>query len=809
MKVHIGKKGKLAILAVVVCILFAFGFIASLSIGVSQTVAVIEALDDEKFEKLAAKPTEEPEEEIPEVGDASEYYDKYHVMCDIMLASGYCPSWDELSPLPGESLEKQANFGGYTRKYLYLYSLFCEICMRDEINPGIQGAAWDTNPDHSECKLTLLPVYYFFGKTLNEGGLYVDYNFDPAGAQTLKDFWFSRDYMLQQMSDKYTKDEQDKILGNSVNEGQFGFLLNEGEYLQNTTGATAFNSFIRTWSSSFTDKVPLAYMYSPPSGSGVLWISSPCGQLNTYSANWDTPGNSSAFIFISKQENPSLDRAKRAAWGYRAGFYRPADLSEQGAFYKTNIEGQLTGPSSNQAKALEEYCKNSWPTAHYVNSGDFWLNPDQTFADYDVATYEELSGDIRYGNMDLANPVCYKSRPASYYLADSLYTLAWELRNRLQGGAAVTGSGRGTQCAYDTFSCVSDVSDNSERNLRILALAASTQWLPYDGPTCLNESLKAYGTESILDITENSFGGISWDSQFCGVHNLQTGIQETKKIQNVIQSMWDSYLDTSGTTEADAFSEIGVKPSSSTGAPADGTGDKLVFPIPDPCRIICAFGVGAKETGYLDNTHGGIDINFLGDIPGDSSSGVKVPVYAIADGTVFDVSNSCVHWNMYNDGCGGGLGNYVRIRHETVDGQYIYSTYGHLMLNSIQVELTGLVKAGDIIGYMGSTGSSTGPHLHLALSYTSEWIWLEPLAYEYQVFNPDTKTYRDLLLTDVGDAECNAYYSKHAKDNVMPVVGRYDDPADPTKHLTRLEFKNPRGSSGGSSSEKNRTKEDE
>lgn len=785
MKTHRGVK-LVAILMLVIFILCPFGFIIALSTGVSQITAVIEILDDEEPVKLSVTlEEEEPDPEKMKVGDGTKYYDKYHTMCDIMLSSGYYQPSSKVTSLPGDDIKLLDNFGDNAYKYLYLYSLFCEICMRDEINPRIKGAATVTNPEHRECSLTLLPVYYFFGKTLCESGLYVDYSYDQDGALSLKDFWFSRDTIMGALDGSgYTQDQKNQIAGYGAS--QYGFLSEEDALLETYNDAMPLFAFLRKWSSGFgkTKTVPLAYIYNPEGNGGKLWISSPCGQMNIYSANWDTPNNSSVFLYISKQENPNIEDSKRAVWGYRAGFYKPSSTESQ--VYKDNIATYLEGQWTDKAKELEEYYKNEWPTAHYVNSGNFWTTPDTTLEDYEAAYYENLKSDIRYGVLNIDNPVCYKSRPASYYLADSVYTLAWELRNKLQGGTAVTGSGREIKCAYSDLQCLSDV-DEEERSLRELALAASTQWLPYDGPTYLNESLLKYGAESILDMTEefvaDNTKGYNWDSQFCGVRNLQVGKSETKKIQNVIQALWDSYLDAKDITEVDAFSEINIKISEDAGSI-----DKLVFPIPDPCRIICAFGVGAKETGYVDSTHGGIDINFLGGNPESSSSSVKVPVYAIADGTVFEVSDSCIHWSSFSDTCGRRLGNYVRIRHETVDGRCIYSTYGHLMLNSIQVKPTESVKAGDILGYMGSTGSSTGPHLHLALSYTSDWTWLEPLAYAYQVFNPDTKTYRDLFLTDVGDAECNAYYSKHAKDNIMPVVGRYDDPEDSSKHITRLEF---------------------
>ena len=65
--------------------------------------------------------------------------------------------------------------------------------------------------------------------------------------------------------------------------------------------------------------------------------------------------------------------------------------------------------------------------------------------------------------------------------------------------------------------------------------------------------------------------------------------------------------------------------------------------------------------------------------------------------------------------CGGGFGNYVAIRHtgKTPSGQAIFSIYAHLSSNSVAENQQ--VKAGDPIGLVGNSGSSTGPHLHLEI----------------------------------------------------------------------------------------------
>ena len=67
--------------------------------------------------------------------------------------------------------------------------------------------------------------------------------------------------------------------------------------------------------------------------------------------------------------------------------------------------------------------------------------------------------------------------------------------------------------------------------------------------------------------------------------------------------------------------------------------------------------------------------------------------------------------------CGSGYGNHVVIEHTEVmaDGGKIFSIYAHLHPGSITLKSGDAVKKGGKLGGVGSTGSSTGPHLHMEL----------------------------------------------------------------------------------------------
>lgn len=74
-----------------------------------------------------------------------------------------------------------------------------------------------------------------------------------------------------------------------------------------------------------------------------------------------------------------------------------------------------------------------------------------------------------------------------------------------------------------------------------------------------------------------------------------------------------------------------------------------------------------------------------------------------------------------NTGYDSGLGNYVTINHGMINGSSMVTEHGHLQ--SIAVSTGQSVTTGTVIGYTGTTGNSTGCHLHLNLlingSYTS------------------------------------------------------------------------------------------
>lgn len=85
-------------------------------------------------------------------------------------------------------------------------------------------------------------------------------------------------------------------------------------------------------------------------------------------------------------------------------------------------------------------------------------------------------------------------------------------------------------------------------------------------------------------------------------------------------------------------------------------------------------------------------------------------VLAGQEGVVIATYNGCANYGYRNNPCGGYCGNHVTIRH--ADGTR--SRYCHMQLNSVRVSNGQRVGCGQLLGVVGSSGSSTGPHLHFA-----------------------------------------------------------------------------------------------
>ena len=103
-------------------------------------------------------------------------------------------------------------------------------------------------------------------------------------------------------------------------------------------------------------------------------------------------------------------------------------------------------------------------------------------------------------------------------------------------------------------------------------------------------------------------------------------------------------------------------------------------------RVTSKFSYRTDPMSRKRRFHGGVDL----------AASTGTPVRATGDGRV-----ETAGWN-------GGYGNYIKVNHSAI-GPY-KTAYAHL--SRIAVKKGQRVRQGDVIGYVGSTGKSTGPHLH-------------------------------------------------------------------------------------------------
>ncbi|HUH03363.1 MAG TPA: M23 family metallopeptidase, partial [Kofleriaceae bacterium] len=125
-------------------------------------------------------------------------------------------------------------------------------------------------------------------------------------------------------------------------------------------------------------------------------------------------------------------------------------------------------------------------------------------------------------------------------------------------------------------------------------------------------------------------------------------------------------------------------------------------------RDLTGLGGGLQDWGCGTKTydgHRGTDLG-VGGFPGMDAGR---DVVAAAAGTVVQLNDGAFDRCTTGDCAGGsGFGNYVLLEH--ADGKKTY--YGHLKKFSVAVAVGDTVTCGQKLGQVGSSGNSTGPHLH-------------------------------------------------------------------------------------------------
>jgi len=138
------------------------------------------------------------------------------------------------------------------------------------------------------------------------------------------------------------------------------------------------------------------------------------------------------------------------------------------------------------------------------------------------------------------------------------------------------------------------------------------------------------------------------------------------------------------------------KSGSTPNKPAPSTGTFFYRPVPGP--VTSPFGWRMHPILHYWKFHEGVDFG--------NSCGT--PIHAAASGKV-----TYAGWN-------GGYGNYTLINHGKINGSYWSTGYGHQ--SRIIVRYGQHVTRGQVIGYVGTTGLSTGCHLHFNVSKNGKFI---------------------------------------------------------------------------------------
>lgn len=335
----------------------------------SMTMAMLEIMDDEK----ESQETKEEEDDPPEDPDKPEptyddFFDELHKMI----------AYTDMSKIPDDArLDDELSYlnpsGWNLKTYLQVYQLLAEICLRPDVNP----------PD---TDVVITPMI-LLGKMATESGLCTQNGYTGFKDSVL--LWQSKESMISQC---------DGLC-------RWCWQLHSGD-----------NFSLNDYANAFT--IPnLGYACGGPVGQSYLM-----------SFNWDSGGSAYSCIYISKEENPTLDDSKRGIVGLRE------DIYSGNAVYPTE---------------------------------DFWKSPSTC----EKASYDEVKSNIKQGIFDSDTPMGYQTRPASYFVPDACYTLALSMRAALEDKNPLTLT---TSYGYDYMKLVQLAgTDINKANTQYAMLALS------------------------------------------------------------------------------------------------------------------------------------------------------------------------------------------------------------------------------------------------------------------------------------------------------------------------------------------------
>jgi murein DD-endopeptidase MepM/ murein hydrolase activator NlpD len=209
-----------------------------------------------------------------------------------------------------------------------------------------------------------------------------------------------------------------------------------------------------------------------------------------------------------------------------------------------------------------------------------------------------------------------------------------------------------------------------------------------------------FEAEPIADnIRKAGFGGVNRYKSLEGFDNSQLVIEATKKIDRLAKQMYiqsksfDEVFNLAKNKEAMLASIPAIQPVSNK----------------DLTRVASGFGYRTHPIYKIQHLHTGLDF----------TAPVGTEIYATGDGIVKEVNTDS-----------RGYGNHIIISH----GFGYETLYAHLSkFNGLKPGQK--VKRGEVIGYIGNTGTSTGPHLHYEVIKNGEKI--NPINFFYNDLTPE------------------------------------------------------------------------
>ena len=186
-----------------------------------------------------------------------------------------------------------------------------------------------------------------------------------------------------------------------------------------------------------------------------------------------------------------------------------------------------------------------------------------------------------------------------------------------------------------------------------------------DGEIDFSSDISPGDTFDVIFETKTTSGGLEIGAKHLLFVGLKTARKEIYRYAFTAKNGLTSFYDARGRTGEKEF---------------------MKRPLKARARLSSPYGRRRHPILMYEIFHHGVDL----------AAPTNTPIMAAADGVITQLGRK------------GGYGKYIRIRHS--DG---YETaYGHMNGYRQDLKIGSRVKRGEVIGYVGSTGRSTGPHLH-------------------------------------------------------------------------------------------------